>query len=191
LLRAEAKDSSGKGESMARSIVVFATSHRLQGAQHYKGTVNTPSYSKLVNKLISDKAIDFIFEEASGTGPTTAQNLAGSIRYLDIDSRPDERNKHGLPVDSGSLLVPIDPSDPTMSNDYYVWEYVEAQEQRENFWLRRIEEQHFSRGLLICGFIHLLSFSFRLKLAKFDVESLCYVPYHRLCGHGEHLVVDS
>jgi hypothetical protein len=172
------------GETMVRSMVVLGTSHRLQGAQNYKGSVNVSAYSTLVENLISTKRLDFIFEEASGTGPTHASKLAGAYPYLDVDPSPQNRKTHGLAEHACSSFIPIDLDDPNMSRDAYVLEYVQEQEQREEFWLRRIVEQNFSRGLMICGHLHTLSFAFRLRLAKFDVESLAYIPYHRLCSNG-------
>jgi hypothetical protein len=172
-----------KVKSMTRSVVVFGTSHRLQGAQNYKGSIDAPSYSVLLEQLISDRAIDFIFEEASGCGPTIAQNLAGRIPYLDVDPHPNRRKEHGLSPDTGTGFKPINPNDPDMLNDFFAEQYVEPQAQREEFWLHRIEEQNFSRGLVICGFLHALSLAFKLQSAQFKAESLVYIPYDRLCSH--------
>lgn len=164
--------------------MVFGTSHALQGAQNYPGTsVDSPAYSKLLVQLISNRGIDFIFEEACGKGPTIASKVAGSIPYLDVDPGPEKYRQHDIPEESGSLGIQIDPDDARMSNDFYAWEYTRVQALREDFWLRMIQAQQFRSGLMICGYLHLLSFASRLALAKFDVESLYYMPHHRLCMH--------
>jgi hypothetical protein len=118
---------------MARSMVVFGTSHALQGAQNYPGvSVNAASYSKLIEQLISRQTIDFIFEEASGKGPTIVSKLAGHIPYLDVDASPGNPSEPAFTAKTGSVAIPIDPDDPDLSNDFYVWEYVREQAQREN-----------------------------------------------------------
>lgn len=118
-------------------------------------------------------------------GPTIAQGIAGAIPYVDVDLYPGTSKRHDGEVESGSLAIPVDLTDPRLSKDFYSWEFVDRQAEREEFWLQRIEERKFSSGLIICGYVHLLSFAFRLKAAKFDVECLCYMPYRRLCGHEE------
>jgi hypothetical protein len=171
---------------VASSILVFGTSHRLQGAACYPGIpVAAAPYSKLLGDLISSRSVDFIFEEASGMGPTTAQYLAGAIPYMDVDLSPITSKRHDASVESGSLGVPVDSTDPTMLQDFYWWEFVDRQAEREEFWLQRIDEKEFANGLMICGFAHLLSFAFRLRAAGFEVECLCYVPHPRLCDHQE------
>jgi hypothetical protein len=70
-----------------------------------------------------------------------------------------------------------------MSKDFYWWEYVDRQAEREAFWLQRIKEQEFLSGLMICGYVHLLRFAFRLKSAQYGVESACYMPHRRRCDH--------
>jgi hypothetical protein len=170
---------------VTRSILVFGTSHRLQGAACYPGvSVQAPPYSKLLGDMISSRSVDFIFEEASGMGPTTAQYLASAIAYVDVDLVPGTSKRHDAGIESGSPCIPIDPTDPTMSKDVYWWEYVDPQAEREKFWLQRIEEREFTNGLMICGFAHLLSFAFRLRAAGFEVECLCYMPHPRLCDHN-------
>lgn len=169
---------------MARSIVVFGTSHALQGAANYPGkSVSSPGYSRLIQQLVKNRGIDCIFEEASGKGPTIASNLAGSIPYLDVDASRENPGEPVFKAETGSLGIPIDPGDSSMSDDFYAWEFVKAQNMRENIWLQRIETQHFGSGLMICGYLHLLSFASKLMHAKFDVNSLYYMPHHRLCRH--------
>jgi hypothetical protein len=56
-------------------ITVLGTSHRLQGARR-EDNVDDPSYRRLVEKLISEELIDYVFEEACGLGPTIASVVA-------------------------------------------------------------------------------------------------------------------
>ena len=59
-------------------------------------------YVALLNKLMISEGVDFIFEEASGLGPTIAEKLAleqlAFGHYVDIDparnDRPDFRHSH-------------------------------------------------------------------------------------------------
>jgi hypothetical protein len=165
-----------------KSIVVLGTSHRLQGAQNYPGTnTDDPSYRRLVTQFISSHGIETIFEEASGCGPTDAQKIAEleHILYFDIDPHVDERLTLGLLPETGYFDC-IDEDNP---QDRYAHEYVEAQDRRENYWVRKMKEKEdgFSSALVICGFLHTLSLAFKLRSVGFDVESICYVPYHKLC----------
>ena len=52
---------------------------------------------------------------------------------------------------------------------------------REELWLRRIQEQVFEDALFVCGELHLLSISFRLRSAGYSVEAFHYMPWQDLC----------
>ena len=164
-----------------RSIVVLGTSHRLQGAVNSKWqSIDDPSYRRLVEQLISSYRVEIIFEEASGCGPTEAQKIAdlAQIRYMDVDPSPDERVRLGMrPKPPSADGIPID----EMGQDWYSLDDVEAQDQRENHWLREIKESDFNCGLLICGYTHGLSLAFRFRAAGFRAESVDYLPHHKLC----------
>jgi hypothetical protein len=57
-------------------LTVLATLHVIQGAEKRVGNVHDPMYVALLNKLMVSESVDFIFEEASGLGPTIAEKLA-------------------------------------------------------------------------------------------------------------------
>ena len=61
---------------MAKHVTLLGTSHRLQGAEKSKFNIDDPIYTVVVDRLMQGK--DFIFEEATGLGPTTAEKLAHS-----------------------------------------------------------------------------------------------------------------
>jgi hypothetical protein len=173
------------GDEIMRSIVVLGTAHCLQGAMNsQRQRIDDPSYRRLVEQLISSYRyrVEIIFEEAAGCGPTDAQKIAdqAQIRYMDVDPSPDERVRLGMRPKPPSEGGPID----ERGLDCYSLdgvEMLEAQDQRENHWLREIKESDFSGGLLICGYMHTLSLAFRFRAAGFRVESLSYIPYHKLC----------
>jgi hypothetical protein len=172
------------GGFMSRFVVLFGTSHRLQGAVKGQSNVDDPTYAELVERLISEQQIDFILEEATGLGPTNAEKIAlchwGQNHYLDVDPPKSERTNYGISLET-CLCFPIDPEDSQKSEDVACWDYVEEHEIREKLWLQRIVGASFTRALMICGAAHLLSFSFRLRSAAFDVKALYYMPHHKLC----------
>src|SRR5580765_382909 len=57
-------------------VTVLATLHVVQGAEKRVGNVLDPVYVALLEKLMLSEGVDFIFEEASGLGPTIAEKLA-------------------------------------------------------------------------------------------------------------------
>ena len=83
---------------MSRFVVVLGTLHQLQGAQNRQGNVDDPNYTKLIQSLIwgqmNDENLNFVFQEASGVGPTIAEQTAAEDcehRYLDVDPSSEER----------------------------------------------------------------------------------------------------
>jgi hypothetical protein len=166
-----------------RSILILGTSHSLQGAVNSRWqNIDDPSYRKLIEQLISSYRypVEIVFEEASGCGPTVAEGIAGQahLRYMDVDPSADERARLGMrPKPPSADGLPIDEG----GMDCYSLDDVEAQDQRENLWLRKVEETDFNCGLLICGYMHALSLAFRFRTAGFEVESLSYIPCHKLC----------
>lgn len=88
---------------MDRHIVVLGTDHALQGAEKVscKKKIADPTYGVLVEKLIKDLSIEYVFEEASGLGPTTASALKRpGLKYADVDPPGLERHSHGIPEGS-------------------------------------------------------------------------------------------
>jgi hypothetical protein len=170
--------------ALTKTVILLGTAHRLQGAKKGSSNIDDPDYSILIEQLCSTFAIDFIFEEASGLGPTIAEKFAletiGPNRYKDIDPNVEARKKLGIGSHSGK-----DYRIGRLNFDTNHWGYgreelVDVQEKREYFWLPFIREQEFSRALLICGQAHLLSFAFRLKGEDFDVRAYSYMPYKLL-----------
>lgn len=164
-------------------LVVLGTSHWLQGAR-LESNIDDPSYRKLVIKLISDELIDYIFEEACGLGPTIASAVAKekSIPYMDIQPSRHELGELDLPTDDGTVFIPIDDGVADGPHDLYWAEFPRRHVIKEQFWVEKIRRQDFACALLVCGYLHALSLSFRL-LADFSVSCFCYLPYHKLCRH--------
>jgi hypothetical protein len=86
------------------SVIVVGTSHQFIRMLSLANSVRDPDDEDLSEQLICCYQIDFIFEEESGLGPTTAQELAQpmSIRYLDIHPRREERHNFGIAQDTDS-----------------------------------------------------------------------------------------
>lgn len=164
-------------------IVVLATSHRFQGKQVYK-PVDDPCYRNLLSHLVAELAIDFVFEEASGFAPSYAQEIAVSkpIRYLDIDPAARVRPQHGLAKHTGQMYeVDMWSSPPCTAHEFFVADHAA----RETLWLERIKEKAFQSALVIVGFAHGLSFSFRLREAGYNVRCISYYKEDKLCGHAQ------
>lgn len=163
---------------LAKTVMVFAVPHQLQG-EKFPGFVPDRSYGQLIDGSI-ERGTDFIFEEASGLGPTVAEDLARShlrsSRYMDIDPPRAERKNYGIAEETGEGF----PIDPYSSSDMYYRLFVDAHQKREELWLDRIQKQTFDRGLLICGLAHNLSFAFRLLSVGINAEAYNYIPYGKL-----------
>jgi hypothetical protein len=160
---------------MTRSVVLLATLHEFQGLARHPDSIDDPSYASGVESFIRTGRADFVFEEAAGLGPSTAEQRANLIlgpgHYLDIDSG---RNKPNLlsgpkPI-CGFTSISIDLS-----------------KAREDAWFQRVNAQGFKKGLVICGAAHSLSFGFRLQDAGISVELCQHLPYETLCrrDHGK------
>jgi hypothetical protein len=117
---------------MPRYITILGTSHDLQGAEKRKSSVNDPTFSEAIEFLLSGK--DFVFEEASGCGPTIAEESAheklGPGHYLDVDPSRAHRERYGI-GDTGGQPIPIDFLHPV--DGYLCPEYDLEQEKRETF----------------------------------------------------------
>lgn len=171
------------GGRVEKSITVFGTSHRLQGARKaaHVQHIDDTSYGRYLERQLRAKRFDFVFEEATEFGPTIAEYLAtkflGEGRYLDVDPHPDNRAKFGIPM----LREDHTPIDPYGNEGFVGHEDLEGQAMREELWVKRCEEQTFTCALFICGFLHTLSLSFRLQAAGFSVErASTYMPYDKL-----------
>jgi hypothetical protein len=170
---------------MTKSVQVLAVPHQLQGLKLPNDIID-PSFSKFVSNLIRADT-DFVFEEASGRGPsiceTLANQLLGTGHYLDVDPSPDERPKFGIAKSTGGSC-PIDHFQrvpPGTPYDTYEWAIVDEQIRREELWVQRVQAQSFSKALLICGVAHGLSVASRLKLIGIcEFLTYNYIPYHKL-----------
>jgi len=160
-------------------VTVLATLHVVQGAERRIGNVHDPMYVALLNKLMISEGVDFIFEEASGLGPTIAEKLAleklAFGHYLDIDPARGERAELGIPANSSEPNMIGAP--PTVS--FANWQILDAHVKREELWVKRMQQHEFQSALVICGLVHLLSFAFRLQDAKFSVQAINYANWQR------------
>jgi hypothetical protein len=160
-------------------VTVLATLHLIQGAEKRVGNVQDPMYLELLNKLMVSEGVDFIFEEASGLGPTIAEKLAleklAFGHYVDIDPPKGDRAEFGIPSISSEPHMIGSPPNVSFAN----WQILEAHAKREEIWLKRIQQHEFHSALVICGLVHLLSFAFRLRDAKFSVQAINYANWQR------------
>src|SRR5260370_9654679 len=156
-----------------RLVIVLGTSHALQRAEKWERSVDDPDYIRLIEHLSSGFAvgIDCIFEEASGCGPTAAQEMAkrSGFKYLDVDPCMNDRHKYGLSKETGyPMNEPFEFAHRLMPEEHF---------KREDFWVDRIKNEQFQTGLVICGFVHTLTLAVRLISSGFkQVYTHCYVP---------------
>jgi hypothetical protein len=164
-----------------RKILVLGVPSELQGVSEHERKVPDPGYKKLLETLFSQHAIDFVFEEASGILSSYAAKSASSsesfIQYLGVDPQKNDKQKYGL---EGEASTPLPIGAGGAAPDVANVENLELHVKREKHWLHRIQTQEFRIALMICGPIHVLSFSSRLSAAGLEVQALDYVPYHKL-----------
>ena len=160
-------------------VKVFATLHVFQGAEKRLGNVHDPNYIALLDKLMISEGVDFIFEEASGLGPTIAEKLALEKlpfgHYVDIDPARNDRPAFGIPVSSAEPNMIGTPPTVAFAN----WQILDVHAKREELWVKRIQQRRFKSALAICGLVHLLSFAFRLQKAKYSVQAINYANWQR------------
>jgi hypothetical protein len=160
-------------------VTVLGTLHALQGAEKRLGNVHDPVYVALLNQLMTSEAVDFIFEEASGLGPTIAEKLALEKldfgHYVDLDPARGDRPEFGLPLDSHEPHMIGAPPKVAFAH----WLILDVHAKREELWIRRIQQSEFKSALVICGLVHLLSFASRLQFAKFSVQAINYANWQR------------
>jgi hypothetical protein len=172
---------------MAKSMIVLSVPHQLQGP-NFPQFVDDPTYREVIEHKI-ENGVDFVFEEASGLGPTTAENIAASVlgpgHYLNVDPTPAERVQLSIGTAGGTTGIG-DVGEAIMSGfspDALEWTVVSEQRKREEIWLKRIRAQAFETGLLICGAAHNLSLAFRLMSVEINVvKTYSYIPYHKVCN---------
>lgn len=160
-------------------VTVLATLHVVQGAEKRVGNVHDPMYVALLEKLTLSENIDFIFEEASGLGPTIAEKLAlerlAFGHYVDIDPARGERPDFGIPSNSSEPHMIGSPPSVAFAN----WQILDVHAKREQLWLKRMQQHEFESALVIVGLVHLLSFAFRLESAGFSARAIDYANWQR------------
>jgi hypothetical protein len=164
---------------LPRHVVVLGICHEIQGLPKFGGVkIEDPDYAKLLKKVIGEEHLHFIFEEASGLGPSVACTIATELGlgYLDVDPDGNERGKLGIDVETTRS-----PVDRTSSDESMYWHVLEGQNRREQMWVERVNGTQFEMALLICGLAHIFSVSFRLRDAGFEVEAGFYEPRRRIC----------
>lgn len=164
---------------MIPRVTVLATLHVIQGAEKRVGNVHDPMYVALLNKLLLSEGVDFIFEEASGLGPTIAEKLAleqlAFGHYVDIDPARSDRPDLGISANSSEPNMIGTPPTVAFAN----WQILEVHAKREELWLKRMQQHEFQSALVVCGLVHLLSFAFRLQNAKYSVQAINYANWQR------------
>jgi hypothetical protein len=174
---AESRNREGIGKN--RRVTILATLHEVQGAEQRNGTVKDPKYIELLNQLLVAETIDFVFEEASGLGPTIAEKLSldqlGPNRYLDVDPHRNDREKFGIPRNSHDFYMIGTPPAAAFAS----WQFHEVHALREEFWVQQLTEREFKSALMVCGLAHMLSFASRLHAACFSVKTLEYANWQR------------
>ena len=164
---------------MVPRVTVLATLHVVQGAEKRLGNVHDPMYVALLNKLMISEEVDFIFEEASGLGPTIAEKLAleqlAFGHYQDIDPARAARPDFGIPSNSSEPNMIGEPPSVAFAN----WQLLDVHAKREELWLKRMQQHEFKSALVICGLVHLLSFAFRLQTVNFSVQAINYANWQR------------
>jgi hypothetical protein len=160
---------------VAKTFTVFSAPHPLQGSG-FVAYVDDPHYADLIDDLLST-GVDFVFEEAGGRKPSIAETLVESFlglgHYMDVDPPLYERHEYGI-------VSRAKPRPNLFGCEYAV---LEEQRQREEVWMKRIVDQPFGKGLMICGLCHCLSLAFRLASAGINVEGVhSYMPYSKLCN---------
>ena len=164
-----------EGIRVNRLVVVLGTAHELQGAEKRGGNRSDPLYEELLKDLVVEDELDFIFEEATGLGPTTAEKVSlalGPNRYLDVDPSREERVKFGIPENTNQPFMVGYPPDAGFADKVF----HEVHAKREQLWSERIAKREFKKALMICGANHTLSFAFRLCASNFTVKAVTYMP---------------
>ena len=165
-------------------IILLGTVHELTGAKKLPGAIDDPIYREIVQSILKNDTVDFVFEEIGGRGPTFAEERAlqilGPGRYLDVDPSAECREQRGVPRECSSSFA-WNPMSAAEVKDY-LWEFkIEAHTRREAIWLEEIQKTQFNRALFVCGHAHMFSMAFKLGACGFSAEAKAHLPFHRLC----------
>ena len=156
-----------------QKLIVLGTYHNVQGLKNFRGSLPDPDYKPILEYLKQKHDVDFIFEEATGHGPSVASDMAAG-GYFDIDSETTDEALSHFPEDSHTLVLEI--LDKFRVQEIPTKLGLTVQELRESTWVTKIKAQQFKTGLVICGVMHTLSIAFRLNAEGFGVEAYCYEP---------------
>jgi len=171
---------------MDRTMVVLGTNHFLQGAEKKKEKIEDLTYHLVIEKLIVDYSVNFIFEEASEQGPTTAEKLARGhhLGYLDVDPCEDKREQHGLAKYTARDFEICQQREMNAPNPNDLQEHcLGNQLKREKHWIDQINAESFENGLIICGALHTFSVASGLETARFNNPMvLTYIPRVKLAN---------
>jgi hypothetical protein len=171
-------------------VIVLGTNHILQGGEKNPEFIIDPEYRSYICRIITDSKVDFIFEEATDSGPTVAERIAEErlekAHYVDID--PIEKRKAlGIGVGTQYEFLPRIPQVEFQELLFRL--KVAEQQKREIAWTEAIQDTQFDCGLLICGLAHLLSMAFRLESFGCTVEARIYNPEHRACRRTHQMPI--
>jgi hypothetical protein len=161
-----------------RKLIIFGTYHEVTGLRNFRKNVIDPDYKTIIEALKQVHEVDFIFEEATGFGPSVASEVAVG-RYLDIDSESTEQALSLFSEDSENQFLPEILGKSRLQQTATKLGLT-VQNWREQCWVAKIKAQQFKTGLVICGVVHSLSIAFRLQSEGFEVEAYCYEPIERL-----------
>ena len=167
-------------------VIVLGTYHELQGSKKRPGNMHDPLYEELVTYLIQEQKLDFVFEEATGLGPTTVEvlteRLLGPNRYLDVDPPTLKRRMFGIPPETNQPFMLGNPLGNPPNVAWANWQPTKMHAARENLWLQRLRGENFKKALMVCGIAHMLSLAFRLEDGSFEVKAMDYLPRHKFSG---------
>jgi hypothetical protein len=165
---------------MDRTMFVLGTGHAVQGAEKKKEQIEDPTYHLVIERLIVDYSLDFIFEEASEQGPTTAEKLARlhHLDYLDVDPSEGHREQYGLAKYTGRHFDICQQGEINAPNPNDLQEiYLGSQLKREKHWIEQINKASFDSALIICGYGHTFTVARDLETVGFnDPMVLTYMP---------------
>jgi len=160
-------------DEASKFFVVLGVDHRVQGDKDHPGSFDDPVYRDIVREIISNDHIDFVAEECNHD-TTDAEKIAdeslGAGHYSNVDILMKDRANCGI----GETFLPP-------RSNFPVTGYPMAFHQtREKKWVEKLVERTSTRGLLICGFVHAFSVSFRLMALGFKAEARTYIPWEKL-----------
>ncbi len=160
-----------------KKLIIFGTYHEVQGVQGVESfkNIDDPDYKTLLEELMALHKVDFIFEEASGYGPSVASEMT-TLPYLDMDSETTDEALSKFPEPPQALFRTRTKVQETAQKLG-----LECQDWRESCWVRKIKAEQFETGLVICGRTHSLSIAFRLQTEGYEVHVYTYEPIKRLC----------